>query len=342
MVLDVASGYSDRQSSRPLAPDSVFAVMSLTKVMTACALLRRIELGELGFLTPVAEVIPEFSARGKGQITVGQLLTHTGGMGLGPAPLPVERLGILSETVAAICRLPPEFPPGERVSYSATTAFTILGEVLCRVDGGERSFRQILHEDLFAPLGMTDTAIGLPERLAARRVPVVVRDLDAPELNPGAMAVREKATDETTEMPAGGAYSTGADIFRLAEMLRNQGALGSARILSPAMVSLMTSNHTGLQPNNLIPTWQLGLPASPAYLGLGIFLRGEGIFPTFFASMASPDTFGGFGLGSMAFWVDPKREITFVALTSGLMGRVSSLRRFQTLGDMAISALIAA
>jgi len=103
----------------------------------------------------------------------------------------------------------------------------------------------------------------------------------------------------------------------------------------------LTSNQTGLRPNSMMNNSRAlhGLAPFPAYLGLGLFLRGEGIFPSHIATLASSKSFGSWGLGSMAFWVDPEREVTFVALTSGIMERIRSHMRFQSLGDMVLSSL---
>jgi len=115
-----------------------------------------------------------------------------------------------------------------------------------------------------------------------------------------------------------------------------------ARILSPAIIELATTNHTGLKPNSL---WHYarelrGWDEFPAYLGLSFFLRGEGIFPTYFGTMASPGTFGGIGAGSTIFWVDPDRDLTFVCLTTGLLEESHSVDRFQRLSDLVFAAMI--
>ena len=101
----------------------------------------------------------------------------------------------------------------------------------------------------------------------------------------------------TTEIPAGGYVTTIGDFARFAEMLRNRGELEGVRVLSPAMLDLATKNHTGSMPNDI---WNYavesrGWPVFPAYLGLGFFLRGKGMHPTPFGSLASPRTFGGVG-----------------------------------------------
>ena len=343
VVLDLTLGYAERAANRKLEADAEFSIMSISKVMTAVTLLQCVERGELSLQAPVASIIPEFAQRGKSLVTIYQILTHTAGMGMAYAPLPVERLGNLDECVAAICGLPLESTPGEVVSYSASMGFTILAEVVRRLDAKKRTFRAILKEELFQPLAMHDTSMGLTPKIAKRRVPVVVRDKDTPELNPAALLLRDKTVTETSELPSGGAtFSTGADVLRFAEALRLGGALDGRRVLSPAMVHMMTRNQTGLRPNTMMNSSRAlhGMAPFPAFLGLGCFLRGEGVFPGHIATLASNEAFGGWGLGSMCFWVDPKHDVSFVALTSGLMERIRNLVRFQALGDMFLASLV--
>lgn len=342
IAFDLTYGWADRQAQRPLTPDAVFSIMSISKVMTAIALLRCVERGRVSLLTPVAEVIPEFAKRGKALVTVGQVITHTAGLGMAQPPMPIDQLIRLEKSVAVICDLPLETSPGDLVSYSAMTGFTILGEIIRRLDPQGRPLRKIMDDEVFAPLGMTDTAFGMRSRFDGRRVPVVVRDPDAPELNRKFLADRDNAADEATELPSGGGtFSTATDILRMAEALRRDGELNGYQLLSPAMMAQMRANQTGLKPNSMMNSSRAlhGMAPFPAFLGLGLFLRGEGFFPSHIASLASPGSFGGWGLGSTAFWVDPEREISFVALTGGLMERIRSLLRFQAIGDMALAAL---
>ena len=125
-VLDLTLGYADRAAGRTLLPDAAFSIMSISKVLTAVALLRCVERGQVSLLPPVASVIPEFAARGKGRVTVGQVLTHTAGLGMGYAPLPTAQLGDMKLAIASICSLPLESAPGEQVSYSASMGFTLV------------------------------------------------------------------------------------------------------------------------------------------------------------------------------------------------------------------------
>lgn len=342
VALHEAIGFADRAKNRVARPDDVFCLFSVTKALTAAAVLQLVDHGHLALTTKVAEIIPEFGCKGKQRVTVAHLLTHTGGMSAGFPPVPPELTGNLEAVVAVVCQQGLESIPGQEVSYSPITAHAILGEIVRRLDGGTRSLREIFAAEIFRPLGMKDTALGLREDLEPRRVPVVVRDRSEGMFPPEALESFNLILRKDTEIPGGGAVSTAADIFRFTEMLRQGGELDDIRILSPAIIALATSNHTGLKPNSL---WNYarelrGWDEFPAYLGLSFFLRGEGIFPTYFGATASPGTFGGIGAGSTMFWVDPERDITFVCLTSGLLEESHSLDRFQRLSDLVHAAVV--
>ena len=110
-------------------------------------------------------------------------------------------------------------------------------------------------------------------------------------------------------------------------------------MLSPAMVAFATRVHTGTMVNT---QWHFaremkGWPAFPANLGLGFFIRGEGMIPTYFGHLSSPETFGAFGAGSTNMWVDPARDMIMVCLTTGILEETNSAARFQRLSDIAIA-----
>ena len=342
VVLHEAIGFAERASNRPMRVDDVFYLFSVTKAMTATAILSRVDRGEFALTTRIAEIIPEFASKGKQRVTIAQLLTHTAGMSAGFPPVPQEMMGNLEAVVAAVCQQGLDSLPGEAVSYSPITAHAVLGEIVRRLDGGTRSLRQIFADDVFTPLGMRDTALGLRADLAERRVPVVVRDRREGLFPPEALEGFNIMLKEDTEIPGGGGVGTAADIFRLAEMLRRGGECDGARILSPGIIRLAIANHTGLKPNSLwnytreTRSWR----EFPASLGLGFFVRGTGIFPTYFGSMASPGTFGAVGAGSTLFWIDPERDLTFVCLTAGALEESYSMDRFQRLSDLVLAAVV--
>jgi len=341
VVLHEAIGYTDLEKKRPARKDDVFFIMSVTKQLTTTVVLSRIDRGELSLTTPIAEVIPEFGIRGKKRITVGHLLTHTAGISADlPPTLPLDQVGNLQAYVAAACEMRLLRIPGQVVSYNPFTAHAILAEMVRRLEGGKRPFRQILAEELFEPLGMKDTSMGLRPDLASRRVPVVVRDRTPSLFEAPLLEATNVFFTEETEIPAGGVFSTVLDIYRFTEMLRRGGELDGVRVLSPSILRLATTNHTGTQPNDLFDCLREmhGWPEFPAFLGLGFFMRGEGVFPTPLGLTTSPGTFAGLGAGSTMFWVDPERDLTFVCLTAGLPEEGASLLRFQRLSDLVVAA----
>jgi CubicO group peptidase (beta-lactamase class C family) len=344
VALREAIGFANRDTARAMDEDNVFCLFSISKALTATTVLQRVERGEIRLNTPVAEILPEFGRSGKQRVTIAQLLTHTGGMsGAFPALAPEEQ-GNLEKVVAACCHVPLERLPGEAVNYSPLMAHAVLAGIVQRLDGGQRPFREIMEREVLQPLGMNDTSLGMRSDLVDRAVALVGRD-DTPglfNLNDlvGLIQMTVLDPEKEAEIPAGGCVSTAGDVLRFAEALRRGGELEGRRILSPAMVHLATQNHTGTMPNNL---WNYcvemrGWPIFPAYLGMGFFLRGTGIQPTYFGTMASPATFGAMGAGSTVFWVDPERGITFVCLTTGLLEESYSCDRFQRLSDLALAA----
>jgi CubicO group peptidase (beta-lactamase class C family) len=336
-------GYADRAGERPVVPGQLFVTMSIGKQLTVALVLRAIEHGYFTFTTRVADLIPEFGARGKGNVTVGHLLTHTGGLpAMLPATLALEQIGELESVVAATCASVLECRPGTHVVYSVVVGHAILAELVRRVDGARRPFRHILREDLFEPLGMRDTWLGKPAHVADRVAPVVVRDRRPGLFDPLFMESLNVLLGEETEVPAGGYVSTAPDMHRFAEMLRRGGELDGVRILSPATVAAVQDNRTGDEPNTLWAYAEAmrGWAPFPAYLGYGFFLRGEGMHPTPFGQLASARTFGGFGAGSSAFWIDPATDVTYAFLSSGLLEDSYSLERHQRLADLVHAALI--
>ncbi len=336
IVLHEAFGFADRATSRAARVDDVYGLFSITKTLTAAMVLARIERGELALTTHVADVIPEYGNRGKERITIWHLLTHTSGTPSGLPPIPPEQLVRLDVQVAVACEQVVERRPGTSVNYNPLLAHAMLAEVVRRLDGRERRFRDILDAELFRPLRMRDTWLGLRADLAARRVPTVVRDRSPGLFQAEVLEGFNFILSEEAELPGAGGLGTAADIAHFAEALRCGGELDGARILAPATIRLATTNQTGREPNLL---WSYaremrGWPEFPAYVGLTFWLRGEGVFPAPFGTLASPGTFGHLGAGTTMFWVDPERELVFVCLTAGAIEETRSVERFQRLSDL--------
>lgn len=342
-ALFATRGYADRERARPLRPDDVFVSMSVGKQFTNALILNRVERGELRLHAPIAELLPEFGTRGKDRITLFHLLTHTSGLPSQVPRLDPDELVDVGRLGAFAARAPLESLPGERVTYSVLAAHAVLGCLLRRLDGEGRSLAQLMRDELFAPLGMEETSLGPRADLVERLCPVIARykepGLFAPEEVEG---ISELVLMEGAEIPAGGFLTTAGDVHRFTEMLRRGGELDGFRLLSPAMLDLATRNHTGDRRNSLMDytVSMRGWDPWPAYIGLGFFVRGEGIVPGPIGNLASPRSFGGWGAGSTAFWVDPQRDLGFSFLSTGLMEDSRHLERVSRLSDLVLAAVV--
>lgn len=344
VVLHEAVGLTDLERGRQARIDDVFLLMSMTKAMTAVSVLQAIDRGQLAFDTRAAELIPEFAAKGKGNITVYHLLTHTAGVwtGFGPTPgLTPPDMGNLEAMVRGVCDTPLQSLPGTRVAYTPWAGYAILAEIARRADARRRRFRDILAEDVFAPIGMADTSLGVRPDLAARRVPVVLREQTEGVAERSNLESFNAVLDDEAERPSGGVFSTAEDVFAFAEMLRRRGGAANGRVLSEAMLGFALRNHTGDRPNTF---WDYakemrGIDEFPANLGLGVYVRGEGVHLTPLGLLSSPDSFGGIGGGSTGFIVDPQRRLTFVFLSAGFLEGLNHFQRMRRLADMVVACV---
>jgi CubicO group peptidase (beta-lactamase class C family) len=344
IALQEAFGWSGADHARKLELDSVFSLFSLTKAFTTVLTLRAIELGQFALTTRVCEVIPEFNGPMRDRINFFHLLTHQSGLPAMWIPKPGMFIDRLDEIIAAICQyVRPVDPPGVKCHYSPLFNHALMGEAVRRTDPQQRSYRQILQDEVLTPLGMHDTAIGQRKDLAARHIFPDFRGKPPQEhLSRHNNDPQGAFKDETAEMPWVGGISTVPDLFRFAEMLRRGGTLNGARILSPAMIGLATQNWTGDKPNELYKAVAInnGWEPYPAYIGLGFCLRGELVCPNLFGTLPSPGTYGNYGSGSTLFWVDPETDLTFVYLSAGIMQQAPNIERFQRLSDIAASAVL--
>ena len=339
-----AQGTYSSIDDRKIDIDSVFSLFSLTKAFTNVLILRAVEMGRLALTTKVVDIIPEFKGLPREHIRLDHLLTHRTGLpsSFTPIPgLPIDRLDVV---IDAICEKHHGLEePGGRVAYSPMAAHALMGEMLRRTDPAKRSYREIVHQDLFDPLGMTSTAIGVRKDLKPRHI--------LPEFPPNFSATHPSSRvpgengafeDEHGEMPWVGGVSTIPDLVRFAEALRRGGELDGNRVLSPRMLDMATINRTGEAPNELYKAMALmrGWLPYPAYIGLGFSMRGTAICQHQFGTMATPRAFGNHGAGSTVFWVDPELDMTFACLTTHMMPEPDNILRFQRLSDIAISAAI--
>jgi CubicO group peptidase (beta-lactamase class C family) len=337
-------GHSSAAKERAVAPDSVFSLFSVTKAFTNILVFQAIERGLLTLTTPVAKVIPEFAGGLRDRITVFHLLTHSAGLPSMFEARPGMYIDRLPEVIAAICEaaLPIE-AAGVRVDYAPLFNHALLGEAARRVDLKKRSYREILHEDVFEPLGLKDTSMGVRRDLKPRHlIPEFRGKYPIQHLGHNNLGPNGAFEEEDAEMPWVGCVSTASDLMRFAEMLRCGGTLDGRRIVSHALVERARTIWTGDKPNDFYANAirAAGGIAPPANIGLGFSVRGPQMGTSMFGTLASPGTFGAHGAGTTIFWVDPERDISFVGLMTGLMKTIDNLWRWERLSDIVHAAAL--
>jgi CubicO group peptidase (beta-lactamase class C family) len=343
IVYHDAVGNQRLDSAHPMPKDAIFRIMSMTKPITAMGIMLLAEEGKLLIDDPVEKHLPEF----KGQmltdsktadtltlkkpsrpITVRDLLTHTAGQPENPpglVDLMRKRNRTLAEVVGIDSQRPLDFEPGAKWKYSSSGIDT-LGRIIEVLSG--KSYEQFLDERIFQPLGMHDTAFYLTPSQQDR-----LAELCA--INTGKLVSADATAAVPTEKPkfpspAGGLYSTAADLAKLYSSLLGQlnGQQPSPRILSDRSLKTMTQTQTGELETGFTPGMSYGY-------GFAVVKHPQGI-----TEMLSPDTFGHGGLYGTQGWLDPKKDVFYILLIqrAGLRNSDASEMRqaFQTLAAQAI------
>lgn len=344
VVFDEAIGAQDAAGEKPLVKDNVFSLFSVTKAFTNVLIMKAIEEGRFALTTKVRDVLPEFTGMPREQATFYHLLTHTAGMPGVWSPKPGMYLDRLQELFdESIANVHGATPPGQRCDYSPLVNHVLMGTALVRTDPAGRNFQTLLHEDLFAPLKMHSTSMGLRADLDERHVrPDMRGTVPIKHLSRNLKGDHALFEDPEVEAPHVGCASTCPDLWRFAEMLRREGEIDGVRILSPRMIRLARRVHTGDKPNELYRAVALraGWEVPPGNQGLGFQVRGTGVFHHLFGQLSSPETFGNYGAGSTMFWVDPEADVSFSFLSAGVMTQGANIERCQKLSDLVLSACL--
>lgn len=303
----------------PSGPTVLWPLASITKLYTAAAVMRLVELGEVTVNTPVWQVLPRFQGDGRERIRVRHLLTHTSGLPYESAEMDARLAahtptdGLIDEALEA----PLLFTPGTRFSYS-DYAYGLAGRVAETLTG--LPFPELVRRLVLEPMGLRDTFM-LPSDGGTDRI-ATVRGV----FNDGTDgAMYNSAYGRSLAHPAFSAVATLDDV---ASFLRHF-APGGPRVLSEATVRAMTSDQTGGVPG----TYLLldGFPEDTRYpWGFGFCLQREAN-PAVFSELASFETFGHPGASGCQIMVDPVADLTVVLLSNThiLTGRDNWLRRQQ-------------
>jgi len=279
----------------PATDETLFLLFSQTKVLTSSAVWTLVEEGKLSFMDKVTDYLPEFAARGKGDITLQQVMTHQGGFPNADVTQATWTDHALMR--AQVCDFSLEWTPGTRLQYHARAAHLTQAMVIEAVTG--QDYRNVIRDRVIEPLGLgNDIFVGMPESQQNR-----CADTYAPEPRDNSAAFRAAG------MPSGGGFATARGMAAFYQMLGHGGRLGNTRLFSPRLIAYVARNHTGESPD-----FQMG--GIPMHRGLGPHVRGESDRIRGLGTIGAPVTFGHGGAGSSYSWADPSSGVSFSYLTN--------------------------
>jgi CubicO group peptidase (beta-lactamase class C family) len=334
-------GVKDMASGAPMTNDTIFRIYSMTKPVTGVAMMILYEEGKWHPTDPISKFVPEFGdlrvfkgvdANGATTTeapvhppTMAELLTHTAGFTYGLfGSTPIDKAYLAKNCFASanlhammqcFAGIPLLYQPGSKWVYSVS--MDIQGYIIEKLSG--KPLNQFLEERIFKPLRMTDTGFFVPKEKRNRFATLYSGGPD------GKLAVTGEASgpkaDFVSEPGApsggGGLVSTASDYARFAQMLLNHGELDGARILSPASVDLMTSNH--LAPRLLTGEFSIGKEVMRPGHGWGYDLA---VYhdPAAADEIVGKGTFYWEGAADTWFWIDPVNDLVFIGMTQRMFG----------------------
>ena len=357
-------GQMDIERGKPMREDAIFRIYSMSKPITAVALMMLVEEGMIGLDDVVHSHIPAWKNLGVyasgmpsllpdaplGFLTtptlrpmkVVDLATHTSGLTYGfmmrsavdaayrrAKVTDRESPGGLHGMIEQLSQIPLDFSPGTAWNYSV--AIDVLGYLVEKLSG--MSFGEFLRTRLFEPLGMNDTAFYVPSDKIER-----FTSCYQPDMGRG-LKLQDDARNSTYAKPpklesgGGGLVSTAHDYLRFCRMMLNGGTLDGVQILSPKTVALFSLNY--LPDGREIADMALpGMFSESGYAGVG-FSIGCGVNVNV-AKTRLPGSLGEYfwgGAAATAFWIDPKEELTVVFMTQviGSEARLTLRRDLRTL-----------
>jgi len=341
-------GYSDVEQKKPFTADSILRFYSMTKPVTAVAVLMLYEQGLFQLDDQVGEFIPGFKDAqvyvcGTGAdmrtepitqpMTIRHLLTHTAGLtygtgNQGPVPELYRRHktefdthdGPLAEGVDRLAKIPLEFQPGSRWEYSV--AFDVLGRLVEILSGMPLDL--FFRKKILEPLGMIDSGFFVPTAKKNRFTSLYERTAESDLVLLEGWESSPLIESVETYSGGSGLVSTLGDYFRFTEMLRRKGEFEGERLLGRKTVEFMTCNHL---PGDLA---QMGQPTfcETTYEGIGFGLGVSVMLdPAKAKVMGTPGEYAWGGFASTAFWIDPVEDMTILFLTQLIPSSAYPIRR---------------
>ncbi|MAN47208.1 MAG: beta-lactamase family protein [Alphaproteobacteria bacterium] len=339
VALEDYSGTTELGGGKPIGPDTIFRIYSMTKPVTSLAAMMLFEEGKLRLDHEVSRYIPEFAdtqvfdsgnredyttRKPDREITLLDLFTHTSGIPYGflmqdetDAIYRKHKISETKETLLEMSKriagLPLAFSPGERWCYGHS--IDVLGAVVEIVSG--QPLDEFFRERIFCPLGMEDTGFWVPEDKIDRLMACYSKHPITGEVteSDGAGAASKLFSKRPTLLNAGGGLvSTVRDYHRFCLMLMRGGTLDDARIISPKTWEFMRQNH--LPDGKTIKDMGDKTFSEARMEGNGFGLGGSVLVdPVASMQPSSQGNFSWGGLASTFFWIDPVEEMIAIQAT---------------------------
>jgi len=326
-------GERDLDSHTPMTKDTIFRDYSMTKPVTGVAMMILYEQGKWLPNDPIAKYIPEFKnlkvfngvdKEGKPILvepdhppTMRELMSHSAGFSYGGGNTIVDAMykeikplqsANLQEMIDKLAKIPLNYQPGKGWTYSLS--MDIEGYLVEKFSG--QSLPDFMRDHIFTPLGMKDTGFFVPQEKQSR----FATDYRIQDGKLVAVPVSGQLGMDYTKQPTfpsggGGLVSTAEDYYHLAQMLGNGGEFDGKRVLAPATVKLMGSNHL---PANVL-TGEFGIGMHIMRPGFGYGFNCAVVFdPPEANEPVGKGTFFWDGAAGTWFWVDPTNDIVFVGM----------------------------
>jgi len=293
-----------------MRPDTLMLWMSSGKPITSVAIAQMWERGKLDLEDPVARHIPEFGQYGKERVTIRQVLTHTGGF---PSAVLNWSVDPWDKLVAELCAAPLQWTPGAKMAYHVASGWYALAEIVRRIDG--RPYSSYVREEIFQPLGMSDTWIGTPpqrhaEYAAADRIAPMHFATGQMKPVPHPFPMWGDSADALAVCrPGGSAHGPIHDLGRFYEAM----LAGGAGILRPQTIEAISARHlTGMRDETF---------GYPLDRGLGVVVDSKRYCraSSWFGNRCSPRTWGHAGYFSSVGFLDPEHKVVVALVFNGMI-----------------------
>ncbi len=310
-----AVGQANLAEKTPMEKSTLFRIASMTKPITAIAIMMLQDEGKLSVEDAVEKHLPEFKGqlliaekgkdsttvkKPKRPITLRDLLTHTSGLGqypMGLADLYTKRNYNLSEATIAVSQVPLVGEPGETWSYN-NPGIDTLGRIVEVASG--MSFEKFLQTRIFDPLGMKDSTF-YPTAEQAKNTAITYGVKDG-KLVAAPNSLLDVKANPRHPVPAGGLYSTAADQAKLYRFMLNNGKVGDKELLSEKSLKAMTTTQTGAIKTGFVDGMSWGF-------GWQVVAEPKGATETL-----SAGSYGHGGAFGTQGWIDPKKRAFYILM----------------------------